>query len=238
LDERAGAALRAVGRADSVTLDPHKLGYVPFASGALLVRTRRDYFVRGTVAPYVQFDESADKGPYTVEGSRSSCGAAATWMTARTTGLDAEGYGRILRRTLLSKRKLEAALRASGLPIRIAPGGDSNILCFTVAPAGEALTRSNERVDRLYRELPERKENPFFVSMTRLGWEAYGPLLRTFVGDWGAVVDAREVHFLRICIMNPFFDSIETKTDFLRDFVGSLEDFLGREAIRAERVRG
>src|SRR3546814_85892 len=39
--ERVHAAFAALGRADSVTVDPHKLGYLPYGAGAFVCRDHR-----------------------------------------------------------------------------------------------------------------------------------------------------------------------------------------------------
>jgi glutamate/tyrosine decarboxylase-like PLP-dependent enzyme len=54
---------------NSVTLDPHKLGYVPYSAGAVLVRDPRDYFLFMSDAPYIDVDRSWP-GAQTIEGSR------------------------------------------------------------------------------------------------------------------------------------------------------------------------
>ena len=53
LSPDSAAALRAIARADSVTIDPHKLGYVPYACGAFLARDIDHYVVSGFDAPYL-----------------------------------------------------------------------------------------------------------------------------------------------------------------------------------------
>ena len=40
-DDEWVAAMSALGQADSVSIDPHKIGYVPYSAGAILVRDGR-----------------------------------------------------------------------------------------------------------------------------------------------------------------------------------------------------
>jgi glutamate/tyrosine decarboxylase-like PLP-dependent enzyme len=214
-------ALAAIGRTDSVTLDPHKLGYVPYSSGVILVRSPRDYTVRPHEAPYILFSGS-DRGPYTLEGSRPATGAAATWMTASTIGLDSGGYGRILVRTVKIRKRLEALLLASGLPVRVAPGSEANVLCFTVAQTNESLTVTNARAEALFAALSPEQRGRFIVSKTSLFETAYGPYLRKFVMTWNAEMDSDRLILLRLCMLNPFFDAKEMHTRFSDEFVACL----------------
>ncbi len=223
-------ALKALDRVDSVTLDPHKLGYVPYACGAFLVRQMKDYYVKIHVktkdAPYLDFDATIDRGPYTVEGSRSAAGAAATWMTARCIGFDENGYGRILARTVRIRQRLEEELLNSGLPVRINPCSETNILCFTLACEGELVSISNQRAIQIFQRFSPRvfecTRGEFFVSKTALRWGAYEKFLNSFISSWNGKKDAEELVLVRLCLMNPFFDSVEMKTNFFSSFVSAL----------------
>ncbi len=235
LGAEASAALNALARADSITLDPHKLGYVPYSCGSFLARDRRDYFVKGFSAPYVQFDSTRDRGPFTLEGSRSAAGAVATWMISRTVGLDENGYGKILSRTVQTKQLLEDSLRDLSPLIRLAPGTHSNILCFTYAHQGEPLSRTNSRIEALFQSLSTEGTGQFFASMTRLRWPSYGAYLDSFIRNWRAEQDAEELVLLRLCLMNPFFSSKETQVDFRAELLRELWRLLMREEAGSRR---
>ncbi len=219
--------LGSIARSNSVTLDPHKLGYVPYASGTILVREARDYFVNATEAPYIQY-QAKDPGPYTLEGSRSAAGAVATWMTAKTMGLDGSGYGRVIERTIRIRAALEQRLRSSGLPLYVAPDAATNIVCFSLARDGEPLSQSNQRTESLYRNLTQNPAAPFFVSKTTLHWRAYGDYLDRFCGEWRAEKDVDHLTLIRLCMMNPFFDSREMDVKFSDALLETLKDFLDK----------
>lgn len=223
----ARLALRAVPRATSLTIDPHKLGYVPYASGAILVRDRTDYGVGATPeAPYIDFDQRVDRGPYTLEGSRSAAGAVATWMTAHTMGFHPQGYGLLLDRTTRISRNLEEQLRP--LPLQLAPGCDTNLVCFSCAREGEALSRSNQRTLAVYEKLSPRGESPFMVSKTTLRRESFGRYMDEWTKTWHAQPDVPEIVLIRMCLMNPFFGSAETHTPFAEALTSELQTLLGR----------
>ena len=207
---------------DSLSIDPHKLGYVPYASGAFLCREKRNYYLQSVDAPYLAFEGPHERGPQTLEGSRSAAGAVATWLTARTIGLDANGYGRILGRTVENRRQLESRLRS--MPgIRVAPGCATNVLGFSVARSGESLVSSNARTLRIRGELPKGEMDPFYVSGTRLQREAYGTFLERHLASWSAEVDDDGLELIRIVLMNPFFSTKETHVSYRDEFIAKLE---------------
>lgn len=213
LTPRVMRALDAIGRTTSVTLDPHKLGYVPYSSGTFVCAGRRDYTCVRTLAPYIDYDAAHDRGPYTLEGSRSAAGAVATWLTARSIGLDADGYGRLLARTIRQKQKLERWLTDQLPGVRVAAGCDTNLLCFCVADPGEPLSHTNARTLRILQRLAERKL--YYVSKTQF-------VADDFVQSWNAQVDTPHVLMLRLCLMNPFFDSHELDVNHLENLVASI----------------
>lgn len=230
LGEKASAAFEAMKQADSLTLDPHKLGYVPYSSGTFLCRTKRDYALVPHRPAYVQMDIRSDRGPYTIEGSRSAAGAVATWLTGKTVGFNEDGYGRILGRTVLVKKHLEEELTKSGLPVWIAPHSESNVLCFTVATQGESLSSSNKRTLELIEKFPPTAGGSFMVSQTALQFSNYGEYANEFCSLWRPALDDNKIVCVRLCLMNPFFDSKEFKVSYADEFIKSL-----RAALTPER---
>ena len=224
-------ALQAVRRTNSVTIDPHKLGYVPYASGAFLCRRRREYQYSKINAPYIDFNEGFDPGPQTLEGSRSAAGAVSTWLTSRVIGFDAAGYGRILERSVASARLLADLLRKAHPGIHVNPAGESNIITFCVAVDGEPVSETNKRSLRIYDAFSPRENNEFVVSKTSLEWETYSNLLNNYITGWNAQKDAGHLILIRLVLMNPFFDTKETDVSYPDLFVENLLRILKDEKI-------
>jgi len=155
-------AFLAFPQAESVIVDPHKLGYIPYPCG--VVAFRND-LVRQFIAedpPYISSSTHDDVqakghhapatiGPYILEGSKSGASVAACWLSHRMIPPDRNGHGEIVRASLLTARELyellihwDVAARVNGeecpfrfLPITAMPP-DTNILCFIAAPKQRA----------------------------------------------------------------------------------------------------
>lgn len=192
-------AFAALGEADSVTVDPHKLGYLPYGAGALVCRDSRVFEFVAHDAPYVfnaVFNARAAApewrapfralGRYILEGSKSGAAAAAVYVTHRTLPLDFRHFGRLQGESLRAAeyffdrvRRLAAAIGdVAHLALPCEP--DSNLICLAINPAGNAsLARMNAFMERLYGHLRVDRAQPvqmrqFFGSSTQVSRAALG----------------------------------------------------------------
>jgi glutamate/tyrosine decarboxylase-like PLP-dependent enzyme len=236
------ASVSALEEADSVSIDPHKLGYVPYPAGAFLLRDRRGRELVATDPPYLAITASREEeqpviGRFIFEGSKPGASAAAVWMSHRTMPLNSEGHGRIIASTMSAAHRLHTLLGTVDFsPFRIVrlPEPDLNICCFLVHhPSLTGLGELNAVNEAIYRELSpgEKMEAPYIISRTRLTSPAYdgalAPLLATLsTGSSTYLEDIGEgLTVLRITVMNPFADD---EPDHL---IGLLE------AVRAAAAR-
>ena len=61
--------LEAMGQVDSITIDPHKAGYVPYPAGSLCYKDGRMRYLVTWTAPYInQSTDGESIGVYGVEG--------------------------------------------------------------------------------------------------------------------------------------------------------------------------
>lgn len=88
--------LYAMRFADSITVDPHKAGYIPYPAGGLCYRDARMRFLVTWTCPYVARGSVTSIGVYGVEGSKPGAAAMSTWLANKTIGLNPEGYGALL----------------------------------------------------------------------------------------------------------------------------------------------
>ena len=163
-DRETYAALLAMADGDSTTIDPHKMGYVPYPAGIVAFRdsavtefvTQRAQYLDdevGGIGGLTESDRVTAMGPHILEGSKPGAAALACWLAHRTIPLTADGHGQILRVTLLHARRLALLLshhhllfpkfereRApdppSPVPFTFFPvtEPDTNLVCFVVRP--------------------------------------------------------------------------------------------------------
>lgn len=225
LSAASASALRAIGRADSVTIDPHKLGYVPYACGAFLTRDRDRYAVSAFDAPYLDRPELGDgKWSSTLEGSRSAAGAAATWLSGRTIGFDPAGMGALFAETVRARQAFEAALGAAVPEVRFLEPADANIVCFSVAAQEEPLSSANRRTAALFDLIHHSPE--FSVSKTTLGAD-YAAVIARHVDGFGGVVDAPGMVLVRCVFMNPYWAAPAFCAALFPSFIALVRESLG-----------
>lgn len=116
------AAYLALGNCDSITVDPHKMGYVPYPAGVIAFKNGVLTELLAQKANYIseyaeglrKVDDPAQPtavGPYILEGSKPGAAASACWLAHKTIPLVATGHGKIVRTTLLNAQKLHRYLQ-------------------------------------------------------------------------------------------------------------------------------
>lgn len=228
-------ALRAIRQADTVTIDPHKLGYAPYACGALLVRDAERDAVSSFAAPYVERTELGE-APWTrtLEGSRPATGAAATWLTGKTIGFGPRGLGAVLRSTIDSSRALRAALAQAVPLVRILNPADTNIFCFSVAEEGEALSAANARTAAVHAAIAASPA--FSMSRTVLGADASSGLIDAHLASWRGQRDADRLVLVRCVVMNPFWSDPSVRTRLIPELTTELREIVARTAPTRPKV--
>ena len=115
----------ALGDADSITIDPHKAGYIPYPAGGLCYRNSAMRHLVAFSAPIV-YHGGVDPtvGVFGIEGSKPGAAAAAVYLSHRVIRTDQSGYGLILGRCLWNSKRLYCALVTMARPndpFRIVP---------------------------------------------------------------------------------------------------------------------
>ena len=241
-------AFRAMPEADSITVDPHKLGYVPYAAGAVVARDRRIIDLISYFAAYV-FEKSDDNpmllGSYIMEGSKAGAAVAAVWMAHKVVPLDVTGYGRIIGATIEGAyrfyRSLLAAapITAGGRQFEVIPLArpDINIVDYAFHEKGNKSLDEMNRLNQAIYEQCSYKSGPVYVndfitSKTSLTREEYGDTPRAFVEKFGigaAEWDRLEsVYVLRSCFMTPYFTKNTTYEEYWLNFMNAMTRAIGR----------
>lgn len=114
-----------LGEVDSITVDPHKVGFVPYPAGGLCYRDERQRFLVAFMPPYLDGGREPGVGFFGVEGSKPGAAAAGVWLSHRVVPPDRGGHGRLLGRALFNSRRLYAAIATLGVDhedILVVPG--------------------------------------------------------------------------------------------------------------------
>ncbi len=217
-------ALRAISRAQSVTIDPHKLGYVPYSCGAFITRDEHAYRASSFQAPYIDRADVSDKWRCTLEGSRSGAGAAATWLTGKTLGFGPQKFGKIIAAGIDARKVFTKALIKAIPLVRPLRPADTNIVCFSLAKEGETLSQSNARTLAVYARFQAHPD--FSVSKTVLGAASYDALIDQHLKGHDGVRDEDSLALLRLVFMNPFWTNPETRDQLTPEFMGLLAGFI------------
>jgi glutamate/tyrosine decarboxylase-like PLP-dependent enzyme len=206
--EHVYSAFRDLALTDSATVDPHKLGYLPYGvGGAYVCRDHRCVDFIAADAPYLgrpapeedgetaYFRKFRRLGTYILEGSKPGAAAAAAYVTHRVLPLDRDHFGQLLSqsvqdaehfydRVLALRERIKDQVRIS---IPIEP--DSNLVCIAFNPSGnETMAVANNFTEGLFNHLRVDRNVPlqtraFFSSSTML----YKRMLRS--ADVGRVLD-------------------------------------------------
>ncbi|MEU6999806.1 pyridoxal-dependent decarboxylase [Nonomuraea sp. NPDC046570] len=144
-------AFRCLPLADSVTVDPHKSGHVPYPAGGLALRDgRAAAVVAGRSAYFAPGDGARPAfGSYTLEGARPGAAVAAVWAAHRLIGLHVGGYGRLLGGCLATAQRLHERFRAIEGDSRLVSGYEPDLNILNLA-AGRT---EPDLVDRLLARL-------------------------------------------------------------------------------------
>lgn len=196
------SALKSV---DSITIDPHKLGYVPYPAGAIVFRDGRVKELVAQEAAYVLGNRTAASHPrevhigkYILEGSKPGAAAAATYLSHRVAPLNETGYGVILGQLLGISRTFQDRFHELAKTIHdefichLLTPPDTNILVYAFNPTDNDRLDVMNRFNRtLYRELSINPSNPiqthrFIVSHTELSHKVYNPsVVKVFLEKMG-----------------------------------------------------
>jgi glutamate/tyrosine decarboxylase-like PLP-dependent enzyme/anti-sigma regulatory factor (Ser/Thr protein kinase) len=196
------SALKGV---DSITIDPHKLGYVPYPAGSIVFRDGRVKELVAQEAAYVLGSRTRSSKPseihigkYILEGSKPGAAAAATFLSHRVVPLNETGYGVILGQLLRITRTFQDRIKEFAKTIQdeficqLLTPPDTNILVYAFNPAdNDRLDVMNRFNQTLYRELSIDPSSPvqthrFIVSHTELSHKTYNPsVVRDFLEKMG-----------------------------------------------------
>lgn len=223
-------AFKAMSQADSITIDPHKMGYIPYAAGGIVIKDRRMRNSISYFASYV-FEKGVEipalLGAFIMEGSKAGATAAAVWAAHRVLPLNIAGYGKLIGASvegafnLYDYLKAKNSIKVGDKVIRVEPltSPDFNMVDFIFNVEGN---KSLESLNKLNHDLydlssvmtPNLYANEFVTSHTDFNINDYAnsPLdvlqrLDIPKEEWFKVND---LTLLRACVLSPFLNNPET----------------------------
>jgi glutamate/tyrosine decarboxylase-like PLP-dependent enzyme len=198
--------MSAIDEADSVIIDPHKLGYVPYPCGAILFRHEEDF----RLMQELNTSPNLERVMPTIEGSRPGTGAASFWIAVKTLGLD--GYRKLISKCLEHARYLATLLDEH--KFQVLHTIDLNTVCFTTKPAN-GQNKTNEAVAHLYKRVTEEGEY-------KINFVSDFCQIRVKERPWENKSQLTEIRAIRAVVTNPFtteatLENFVERLAYLRD---------------------
>jgi glutamate/tyrosine decarboxylase-like PLP-dependent enzyme len=256
------AAFAALGDTDTATVDPHKLGYMPYGAGAFICRDHRamallaeraDYVFHGS-APPDYLTRYRSLGQFVPEGSKSGAAAAAVYVTHKVLPLDHRHFGRLPAQTVHAAEAFHARAlqfaqeQAGGLHVLVPFAPDSNLVCLAINPRGNrSVARANAFACALHDTLRCDPQQPlqlkeFFGSVTSLRPDMLGAVETTRIfaalgldeATLGNDEDSDRLMILRHTLMNPYLIDHENGISYIDRYF----EFLARRVHALNAMAG
>lgn len=171
--EKMRHKFKGIERADSVTVDGHKMFYTNYSCGCILFKDKVEPSAGlQEKAEYIlsKSSEHYDSGNSTVEGSRSTDGILQLYASIKALG--GEGYETVLGHAVDMAGYLANLVDASPVLERI-HDPEMNILCFRYVPEGWDRVLDAERIDRLNEDLNKEiyNDGEYYIGSTKVGFQ-------------------------------------------------------------------
>ncbi|MGY3765629.1 tyrosine decarboxylase [Vagococcus vulneris] len=225
LTEEVYNSFRAISDCESVTIDPHKMGYIPYSAGGVVIKDVRMRDMISYFATYV-FKKGADipalLGAYILEGSKAGATAAAVWTAHRVLPLNVTGFGKLIGASIEGAfhfyeliNGLEFKVGDKTVVMHALTHPDFNMVDYVFNEKGNTdLKVMNDLNDEFYSYASYEKggtyENEFITSHTDFAVPEYGNSPLDFVKGLG-FSDAewekeQKVTILRASAMSPYMN--------------------------------
>jgi len=231
-------SFKAISKAESVTIDPHKMGYIPYSAGAIAIRDIRMREAISYFATYV-FEKGADipalLGAYILEGSKAGATAAAVWTAHKVLPLNVTGYGKLMGASIEGAYRFYNFLKnkkfkVDGKTIVLHPltKPDFNMVDYVFNEEGNTdLVRMNKLNHDFFDYASYVKgglySNEFITSHTDFAIPDYGHSPLEFVKSLGFTEQewnrAGKVTILRACALSPYAHDAAT----FEEYAGKIE---------------
>lgn len=241
IDPEVYRGIAAISDSDSLTIDPHKFGYVPYPAGAVLFR---DYNVRDAIsyaAPYLADDNRSGfggfLGQWTLEGSRPGASAVSCYLSQAMVPLTPDGHGQLMKNCIAVNKTLvdtlKSAFGSDDSWIRLKPFAEPDTVgfCFFLMPRDgyASIEGLNDYTNRIWSRMTvdgreDINQYDFLLSKTDVDVASYehvlGDVLPSDLLD-DAIAEDRSLTLLRTCLMNPFLTDWSSQEPSFSDQMAS-----------------
>jgi len=251
--EEVHSAYKAIEEAESVTIDPHKMGYVPYSAGGIVIKDIRMRDVISYFATYV-FEKGADipalLGAYILEGSKAGATAASVWAAHHVLPLNVTGYGKLMGASIEGAHRFynflnDLSFKVGDKEIEVHPltYPDFNMVDYVFKEKGnDDLVAMNKLNHDVYDYSSYVKGsiygNEFLTSHTDFAIPDYGNSPLQFVNQLGFSDEewnrAGKVTVLRASVMTPYMNKEEHFEEYAEKIKAALQEKL--EKIYADQL--
>ena len=235
-------AYKALADVNSVTIDPHKMGYVPYAAGGIAISDKRMVQAVSFFAAYV-FEKNTSfpelLGSFIIEGSKAGAAAAGVWVAHQIIPLNITGYGRLIGSSIYGAYKFYNKIKNTApfkigdktIVMKALTEPDFNIVDWAYNIEGNkdmaAMNAFNEALFDMSAPFGQPiLKSDFLTSHTDLAFSDYGDAPYGLANELG--IDKQQwdkvqnIVVLRACLLTPYFTNPNVMTTYWDDFMTSI----------------
>ncbi|MGZ9584737.1 tyrosine decarboxylase [Paenibacillus marinisediminis] len=248
LTEEVYNAFKAMSQVESITIDPHKMGYIPYSAGAIIIKDTRMRDSISYFATYV-FEKGANipalLGAYILEGSKAGATAAAVWTAHKVLPLNIKGYGKLIGASIEAAYRFyhflenkEFKVKDKTIKIHPLTKPDFNMVDYVFNEEGNTdLAKMNKLNHDFFNYASYVKgglySNKFITSHTDFAIDDYGNSPFPFVQSLGFSREEwdkeTKVTVLRACALTPYAHDKEVFQEYAAKIEEAIQEKL--EAI-------
>ena len=238
-------SFKAIMHAETITIDPHKMGYIPYSAGGIVVKDIRMRDVISYFATYV-FEKGADipalLGAYMLEGSKAGATAASVWTAHKVLPLNVTGYGKLLGASIEGAYRFyhflqDRQFKVGDKTIKVYPltKPDFNMVDYVFNEEGNTdLAKMNKLNHDFFGEASYVKgniyHNEFITSHTDFAIPDYGNSPLPYVKGLGFSEEEwekeRKVTILRACALSPYAHDKEVFAEYASKIESAIQEKL------------
>ncbi|WP_289356369.1 tyrosine decarboxylase [Paenibacillus sp. S-12] len=245
LTEDVYEAFKAMSKVESITIDPHKMGYIPYSAGAIVIQDIRMRDAISYFATYV-FEKGADipalLGAYILEGSKAGATAAAVWTAHKVLPLNVTGFGKLMGASIEGAYRfynflMDRTFNVNGKVIKLHPltKPDFNMVDYVFNEEGNTDLEKMNKLNHDFFDYASYVKgglysNEFITSHTDFAIPDYGNSPLEFVNSLGFSREewdrVEKVTILRACALSPYAHDKDVFEEYALKIEKAIQDKL------------